>query len=139
MSEVRGARLLVRLCLRLLFIRESTDISSTIRSCATSPLSLLIFYHTKPSIQKTSLFPNPAKMAINYEEQCHNLFTLYEQNKLAECLQQGQLSLRDLPMPSYWRIKTWYILAGAESGWKKAEVSYQTVQKEARQQPRTHY
>jgi hypothetical protein len=79
-----------------------------------------IFYDTKSSTHKTSLFPNLA----NYEKQCHELFTLYEQDKLAACLEQGQRNLRDLPMPSYWRIKTWYILAGAESDWKKAEVSY---------------
>ena len=65
--------------------------------------------------------------AINYQKQCHELFTLYEQDKFAECLEQGQRHVRDLPIPAYWRIKTLYILAGAESDWAKAEVSYKTT------------
>lgn len=44
-------------------------------------------------------------MAINYQKQCHDLFTLYEQDKFAECLEQGQRHVRDLPIPAYWRIK----------------------------------
>ena len=62
--------------------------------------------------------------SINYQKQCHDLFTLYEQDKFAECLEQGKRHVHDLPIPAYWRIKTWYILAGAESDWEKAEVSY---------------
>jgi hypothetical protein len=39
-------------------------------------------------------------MAINYEKQCHDLFALYEQSKFSQCLQQGQLNLRDLAVPA---------------------------------------
>jgi hypothetical protein len=77
-------------------------------------------------------------MAINYQEQRHDLFTLYEQDKFAECLEQGQRHVRDLPIPAYWRIKTWYILAGAESDWTKAEVSYKTTTTENKTTPEVY-
>lgn len=51
------------------------------------------------------------------------LYTLYEDSKLSECIQQGRRMLRDFTMPPLYRMKTLWVLRGAEIDPHNAEVS----------------
>jgi hypothetical protein len=51
------------------------------------------------------------------------LYTLYEDYKLLECIQEGKRNLRDFRMPPLFHMKTLWILNKAEVIWHNAEVS----------------
>lgn len=58
-----------------------------------------------------------------------DLYTLYEDNKLSECIEQGKRNLRDFTMPPLYRTKTLWVLAGAEVDQHNAEVSCEVPNK----------
>jgi len=61
-----------------------------------------------------------------HERLWHALNDLYEQEKMSECIKQGEINLMDCRMPLYWRIRTLctlVVVEDNESGWVKADVS----------------